>query len=263
MKRSEPIHSTKIIVGKIDTQTPVFSASMRSVVFHPSGTCRPIKAHEIVPHLRPPQGSGHGLNDTEILRQHNLYVTYNGHLVDASNINWSEADIRSFNFIQPAGPENVLGVVKFVFPNRHDVYMHDTPERSLFDKQARTFSHGCIRVQDPARFAEIILGEDKGWTSAQIGELLSGTLNNEVALSRPIPVHVTYFTAIADADGTVRFTGDPYGKDAGFATALVGRPVTLDIAPKPVDNQLGVQRRQRPPGFLEDAFDMLSGLFGN
>ena len=264
VKRSEPIHSTKIIVGKIDTQTPVFSASMRSVVFHPEWNVPDsIKAHEIVPHLRPPQGSGHGLNDTEILRQHNLYVTYNGHLVDASNINWSEADIRSFNFIQPAGPENVLGVVKFVFPNRHDVYMHDTPERSLFDKQARTFSHGCIRVQDPARFAEIILGEDKGWTSAQIGELLSGTLNNEVALSRPIPVHVTYFTAIADADGTVRFTGDPYGKDAGFATALVGRPVTLDIAPEPVDNQLGVQRRQRPPGFLEDAFDMLSGLFGN
>ena len=262
VKRSEPIHSTKIIVGKINTQTPVFSASMRTIVFHPEWNVPDsIKAHEIVPHLRPRQGSGHGLNDIEILRQHNLYVTYKGQLVDASNINWSEADIRSFNFIQPAGPKNVLGVVKFLFPNRHDVYMHDTPERFLFDKQARTFSHGCIRVQDPARFAEIILGEDKGWTSAQIGELLSGTLNNEIALSRSIPVHVTYFTAVADADGIVRFTGDPYRKDAGLAAALAGRPVTLDIAPEPVDNQVEASRRR--PGLFEDAFDILSGLFGN
>jgi murein L,D-transpeptidase YcbB/YkuD len=264
VKKSDTIHSTKIIVGKINTQTPIFSANMRFIVFHPEWNVPDsIKAHEIVPHLRPRQGSGQGPNDTEILRRHDLYVTYKGHPVDASNINWSQVDIRSFNFIQPAGPKNVLGVVKFLFPNRHDVYMHDTPERFLFDKQARTFSHGCIRVQDPARFAEIILGEDKGWTSAQIGALLSGTLNNEIALSRPIPVHVTYFTAVADADGKVRFTGDPYGKDAGLATALAGRPVTLDIAPEPVDNQLVAPRRQPQPGFFEDAFDILSGLFGN
>ena len=95
-----------------------------------------------------------------------------------------QVDIRRFNFIQPPGPTNVLGVVKFRFPNKHDIYMHDTPERFLFDKQARAFSHGCMRVQDPVRFAEILLGEDKGWSPSQITALLSGTPNNEIALSQ-------------------------------------------------------------------------------
>ena len=190
-------------------------------------------------------------------------VTYQGQPVDASNIDWSQVDFRRFNFIQPPGPKNVLGVVKFRFPNRHDVYMHDTPERFLFDKQARTFSHGCMRVQDPVRFAEIILGEDKNWSSVHIETLLSGPLNNEIALSRPIPVHLTYFTAVADADGKVRFSGDPYGKDARLATALAGRPVNLDIAPEPVDAQLEARRSRPASGIFEGAFDIFSGLFGN
>src|SRR5262249_23279960 len=263
VKRGELIHTAKIIVGKIDNQTPTFSANMRFIVFHPEWNVPDsIKAQEILPHLVPRQGYGQVPSDTEVLRRHNLLVTYQGQPVDASNIDWSQVDFRRFNFIQPPGPKNVLGVVKFRFPNRHDVYMHDTPERFLFDKQARTFSHGCMRIQDPLRFAEIILDEDKSWSSVQIETLLSGPLNNEIALSRPIPVHVTYFTAVADADGKVRFSGDPYGKDARLATALAGRPVNLDIAPEPVDAQLEA-RRARPAGLFEGAFDIFSGLFGN
>jgi murein L,D-transpeptidase YcbB/YkuD len=265
VKRNEPIHSAKIIVGKTDTQTPIFSAKMRYVVFHPEwGVPDSIKVQEILPYLRPRQGYWQGPSDTEILRRHNLHVTYGGQPIDASHVNWSQVDIRRFNFIQPAGPRNVLGVVKFRFPNKHDIYMHDTPERFLFDRQARTLSHGCMRVQDPVRFAEIILGEDKGWSSAQIRALLSGPLNNEITLSHPIPVHVTYFTAVADADGKVRFSGDPYGKDARLATALAGRPANLDIAPEPVDGQGPEARRGRPQTRVSaGGFDIFSGLFGN
>jgi L,D-transpeptidase YcbB len=264
VKRGEPIHSAKIIVGKIDNQTPMFSANMRYVVFHPEwGVPDSIKVQEILPQLRPRQGYGQGPSDLDILRQHNLRVTYEGQPVDASTVSWSQVDIRRFNFIQPPGPKNVLGVVKFRFPNRHDVYMHDTPERFLFDKQARAFSHGCMRVQDPVRFAEIILGEDKGWSSAQVQALLSGPLNNEITLSRKIPVHVTYFTAVADANGKVRFTGDPYAKDAWLAAALAGRPVNLDIPPEPIDTQLSDSRRGRPPGLFESGFNIFSVLFGN
>ena len=265
VKKGEPIHETKIIVGKTDMQTPVFSANMRYVVFHPEWNVpESIKVQELLPHLRPRQGYWQGPSDTDILRQHNLLVTYQGQPVDASTINWPQVDIRRFNFIQPPGPKNVLGVVKFRFPNRHDVYMHDTPERFLFDRQSRVFSHGCMRVQDPIRFAEIILGEDKGWSSAQVSGLLSGPLNNEIALSRSIPVHVTYFTAVADADGRVRFTGDPYGKDARLASALAGRQVTLDIAPEPVDSHVAESRRKRQqPWGSGGGFDIFSGLFGN
>ena len=264
VKKGEPIHSAKIIVGKIDNQTPTFSANMRFVVFHPEwGVPDSIKVQELLPQLRPRQGYGQGSSDNDILRQHDLRVTYEGQPVDASTVNWSQVDIRRFNFIQPPGPKNVLGVVKFLFPNRHDVYMHDTPERFLFDKQARAFSHGCMRVQDPVRFAEIILGQDKGWSPTQVEALLSGPLNNEITLSRPIPVHVTYFTAIADADGEVRFTGDPYANDARLATALAGQPVNLNIPPEPVDTQLSEGRRGRSQGLFDGGFDIFSGLFGN
>jgi murein L,D-transpeptidase YcbB/YkuD len=139
--------------------------------------------------------------------------------------------------------------------------MHDTPERFLLESQARAFSHGCMRVENPLRFAEIILGEDKGWSSTQIGALAAGQPNNEIALTHPIPVHVTYFTVVADADGNVRFTGDPYGKDERLASALAGRFVHLNIPPEAPDSQSTEARRARAR--TQGPSDIFSGLFGN
>jgi murein L,D-transpeptidase YcbB/YkuD len=263
VKKGETIHSAKIVVGKPSTPTPVFSANMRYVVFQPEWAVPDsIKMQEILPFLHPQQSYyGEGEINTDILRRHNLRVSYNGQFVDASRINWSQTDIRRFTFIQPPGPQNVLGVVKFRFPNKHDVYMHDTPERLLLEKQARAFSHGCMRVQNPLRFAEIILGEDKGWSSGQIGTLVSGPPNNEIPLTHPIPVHVTYFTAVANEDGNIRFTGDPYGKDERLASALAGRPVQLYIPPEAQGAELAEARRARATS--QGTFDIFSGLFGN
>jgi murein L,D-transpeptidase YcbB/YkuD len=263
VKKGETIHSAKIVVGKPSTETPVFSANMRYVVFQPEWAVPDsIKAQEILPSLRPQHSYyGEGGYNIDILRRHNLRVAYNGQFVDASRINWAQTDIRRITFIQPPGPQNVLGVVKFRFPNRHDVYMHDTPERFLLEMQARAFSHGCMRVENPLRFAEIILGEDKGWSSAQIGALAAGQPNNEIALAHPIPVHVTYFTAVADADGKVRFTGDPYGKDERLASALAGRFVHLNIPPEAPDSQLSEAHRARAR--TQSPLDIFSGLFGN
>jgi murein L,D-transpeptidase YcbB/YkuD len=263
VKKGETIHSAKIVVGKPSTETPVFSANMRYVVFQPEWAVPDsIKVQEILPSLRPEQSYyGEGGFNIDILRRHNLRVAYNGQFVDASRIDWTQTDIRRFTFIQPPGPQNVLGVVKFRFPNRHDVYMHDTPERFLFESPARAFSHGCMRVENPLRFAEIILGEDKGWSSAQIGALAAGQLNNEIALTHPIPVHVTYFTAVADADGNVTFTGDPYGKDERLASALAGRFVHLNIPPEAPDSQWTETRRARAR--TQGPLDIFSGLFGN
>ena len=141
-------------------------------------------------------------------------------------------DIRRFTFIQPPGTSNVLGAVKFRFPNRHDIYMHDTPQRELFEKPVRAFSHGCMRVQNPGKLAEILLGEDKGWSAEQVRDLMARGGNNEITLSTQIPVHVTYFTAVAGEDGHVKFQADLYGHDRRLIAALAGEAIAAGAGAK-------------------------------
>jgi len=227
MKDGASIFTEKIIVGTGQNPTPVFSANMQSVVFHPSwGVPDGIKSNEIGPALRRSSGDFFffGSGASSVLKRHGLSVTHNGRPVDPDSVNWGSVDIRQFHFSQPPGSTNVLGVVKFMFPNKHDVYMHDTPQRDLFNSQVRMFSHGCVRVQNPRRFAEIILGHDKGWPPAEIGRLLGGG-QNEVKLDKPIPVHITYFTAMVDDQGRMQTFGDAYGHDSRILSALEGRPV--------------------------------------
>ena len=270
VKKGQVIHSAKIIVGKVDTQTPIFSASMKYIVFNPEwGVPDSIKLKEILPYLRPASSDFFGFfggTDTRVLQRHNLRVSYNGRPVDPSQVDWSRTDIRRFQFIQPAGAANVLGVVKFRFPNKHDVYMHDTPQRELFNSPLRLFSHGCIRVEDPRRLAEILLGQDKGWSAAQVGSLLAEGYNNEIELMRPIPVHVTYFTAMAGDDGAVTRFGDPYGHDSRTASALAGKPLpppTID-AVEPGGEPIREVRRNKPRGGgTGSGTNPFSGLFGN
>jgi len=264
-KKGQQVHAAKIIVGKPETQTVIFSANMRYVVFHPEwGVPDSIKVKELAPYLRPSGGdffSIFGGADTRVLQKHNLRVSYNGRPVDPAGVNWGQVDVRRFTFIQPAGPTNVLGVVKFRFPNKHDIYMHDTPQRELFDKAVRTFSHGCIRVHNPGRLAEILLAEDKGWSAEHVRGLLAHGNNNEVTLERQVPVHVTYFTAVADDDGQVSHLGDIYGQDNRLQSALAGRPLPLEAPPLSDP----VQEAKRPgKGYKQSSGnDFFSGLFGN
>ena len=157
----------------------------------------------------------------------------------------------------------MLGVVKFRFPNKHDIYMHDTPQRELFEKQVRTFSHGCMRVHNPGRLAEILLEEDKGWSGAHVRGLLAQGYNNEVTLDKQIPVHVTYFTAVAGEDGTVQHFGDVYGHDNRLAAALAGRPLPLEpnAAGNPEDGQREAKRPQK--AYKQTSNDLFGGIFGN
>ena len=147
-----------------------------------------------------------------------------GHPVDPNSVDWSTADIRSYDFTQPPGPKNLLGIVKFRFPNKHDVYMHDTPERHLFGGATRVFSHGCMRVQNPVRLAEVLLEHDKGWGTDKVQEYVRR--GGEIKLTTPIPVHITYFTAVVDDDGKLHYRPDVYGLDGRVASALKGAPCT-------------------------------------
>ena len=125
--------------------------------------------------------------------------------------------------MQPPGADNPLGNVKFRFPNRHDVYMHDTPERGLFAQSFRALSHGCMRVEEPRRTAEVILAQDKGWSSEKVADMYNGS--NTVTLEKPVPVYLVYFTARVADDGHLATYGDIYGHDDRVMSALRGHPV--------------------------------------
>jgi L,D-transpeptidase YcbB len=216
VKNGEVIHSERIIAGKTDTQTPVFSDEMQTIVLHPFwGVPESIKVKELWPSLA--RGGG-------ALQRHGLRLQRNGRDIDPASVDWTRADIRNFHVYQPPGGGNVLGVVKFVFPNKHQVYMHDTPTKNLFGATQRTFSHGCMRVRNPVQLAEVLLAEDKAWAPARVAELVrSGPQNNEIALSRKIPVHVTYFTARVDEAGKAQLFPDVYGHEQRVTLALDGR----------------------------------------
>jgi L,D-transpeptidase YcbB len=221
--------SEKIVVGKLANPTPIFSADMQFIIFHPSWGVPPgMKVNELWPQLRDTGGWLFGTSASSVLRGHGLQVSYAGRPVDPDSVNWSSTDIRNFDFTQPPGPTNVLGIVKFRFPNKHDVYMHDTPERHLFGGATRVFSHGCMRVQNPVRLAEVLLEHDKGWGTDKVQEYVRR--GGEIKLTTPIPVHITYFTAVVDDDGKVHYRPDVYGLDGRVASALEGRAVHLVAA---------------------------------
>ncbi len=129
--------------------------------------------------------------------------------------------------MQRPGPNNALGRVKFMFPNEHAVYLHDTPSKYLFSRAERAFSHGCIRVENPFEFAEQLLGND-GWTQERFQEVLDGGETTNIMLSTPLPVLLMYWTAVADTNGVVHFYNDVYSRDEKVSAAL-DEPFRLDL----------------------------------
>ena len=141
--------------------------------------------------------------------------------VDPYSVNWSALSRMPYSLRQDSGSKNALGKVKFMFPNRFNVYLHDTPSKSLFDRDLRIFSHGCMRVQNPLDLAELILA-DQGWSRERIDATIAQGGQRIVNLKNPIPVHVTYLTAWVNKDGAVNFRRDPYKRDDQLAEALTG-----------------------------------------
>ncbi len=215
------IHTERVVVGKPDTQTPIFSDEMEQVIFHPFwGVPDSIKKADIQPSLA--RGS------SRVLERYNLRIQYNGKDIDPQGVDWATADMRKFHVYQPPGGENLLGVVKFRFPNKHDVYMHDTPQKNLFNAGVRAFSHGCMRVREPQRLAELLLAADQGWPASRVAAAINGgPQNNQINLRQKIPVHITYFTAAVEEDGKLRLFGDIYGHEQRIALGLEGKTQLL------------------------------------
>ena len=218
------VHTERIVAGLINKQTPIFSRPMRKIVFRPKWKIpESIKVREIWPSLVRSGGSG-------LMAQFGLRIeTKEGQPVPISSVDWAKADIRNYEVIQPPGPHGILGNIKFNFPNPHTVYMHDTQDKHLFAATQRTYSHGCMRVRNPAKLAEVLLSVDKGWDGTKIAELIqAGPLDNAVAIDRKIPVHITYFTAWIGDDGKLTTFRDVYGHERRITLALDGRWSEID-----------------------------------
>jgi L,D-transpeptidase YcbB len=250
VKNGKIINSDRIVAGQPAWPTPSFSADMKTIVFHPSwGVPDGIKRKELLPLLRNSSSGGlvglfTGARSSQaVLEAHKLQVYYNGRAIDPNQVDWKSANIAAYDFRQPPGPTNVLGAIKFMFPNKHDVYMHDTPERGLFARSFRGLSHGCMRVGDPRRLAEVLLAEDKGWSKDKVDSLFAGG-TQEVPLDAHIPVHNTYFTAMVDYQGNLRTFGDLYGLDASVGKALLGRKVRFETRSYD-DEVMAIQQEER------------------
>src|SRR5262249_44225510 len=198
-----------------------------------------------------------------LLEQYKLEVSYQGRPIDPDKVDWSTANIGAYEFRQPPGPTNPLGTLKFMFPNKHDVYMHDTPaiERDLFAKSYRGLSHGCMRVSEPLRLAVILLAQDKGWSEQQVQGLVNEGTTREVPLTTRIPVHMTYFTAMVDRQGNLQTFEDLYGLDARMGAILFGRKVQF-VTPRYDDEIRAMKARYRSAsGESPSLADAIASIF--
>jgi len=266
VKKGETIHSDKVVTGQPEWATPAFSANMKMIVFHPSwGVPDGIKRKELLPLLlSSSRGDLLGLftgaqSSRAVLEQHKLQVYYQGRPIDPNQVDWSSANIGAYEFRQPPGPTNVLGTIKFMFPNKHDVYMHDTPERDLFARSFHGLSHGCMRVADSHRLAAVLLAQDKGWSEQQVESQFTGP-TREVELTTRIPVHVTYFTVTVDHQGNLRTFGDLYGLDARMGASLFGGKVAF-ITPRYDDELRAMRARAGQSGSGLTLADVISNIF--
>ena len=212
-----------VIVGKTYHETPVFSDTIKYVVFNPYWNLTPsIASNETLPKLK---------KDSHYLKKHNMRIFKgwgpDAPELDATKIDWSKVskkDMNRYRVRQDPGPDNALGTLKLVFPNKYNVYLHDTPAHGLFKKEQRAFSHGCIRMDRPAEMAAWVLGgEEKGWSLARVNEIIASRKRQVAVLDQPVPVYILYRTAFVNPeDNTLYFYEDVYGRDKLLAKALFG-----------------------------------------
>lgn len=216
MEDGQSVMHMRTVVGqkKKRWQTPVFSDSMEYIVLNPNWYIPPsIAKREILPAAK---------RDPSYLRRRGIRVFSSAGAVNPSRINWANVSARNlpFRFQQRPGRNNALGTMKFIFPNRYNVYLHDTPSQAAFSREVRALSHGCIRVEKPMDLAEYILQRTESWTRKKIGSTLKRRKTRRVYLSEPLPVHLLYWTVEVTDDGTLQFYPDIYDSDAALAKAL-------------------------------------------
>ena len=209
-----PALTMRVVVGKPDAQTPIFSDEMTYLVFSPYWNVPPsIAQGETLPSI---------MSDPAFLARNNMEVVdASGNVVDPESVDLSNP--AAYRFRQRPGSDNSLGLVKFMFPNQFNVYLHDTPADSLFERAARSLSHGCVRVENPVALAQYVLRDQPEWTKDRILEAMHAGEEKTVKLKSAIPVYLGYWTARVRPDNTVQFRNDVYDIDGRLTARLADR----------------------------------------
>jgi murein L,D-transpeptidase YcbB/YkuD len=216
------VFETRVVIGKNvpDQRSPEFSDLMEHMVINPSwGVPRSIIVKEYLPLL---QANPNAVSHLQVIDR-------NGRVVSRGAVNFAAYSARTFPFAlrQPPSDDNALGLVKFMFPNPYNIYLHDTPSKSLFAKEVRAYSHGCIRVADPFDLAHALLSVQSADAEAEFDTKLKTGNETTVKLLAPVPVHLVYFTAYPGAKGRIGYRRDIYGRDAALFAALDAAGVEL------------------------------------
>ncbi len=211
---------TNVVVGQNYTKTPIFKGQMSYIVMNPTWTVPRSISGGIIKKMK---DNPNYLNEKDF-----VVVDSRRNPVDSKSIDWANASRKNFPywFVQQPSENNSLGQIKFMFPNKYSIYLHDTPAKSLFQQDQRAFSHGCVRVDEPLTLAEKILGTSDGWSRSKIDDAISAQETQKVTLSNPLDVFLMYWTVAANTDDGLHFYSDVYNRD----------PVLLEKLTKPLSN---------------------------
>ncbi len=215
IENDEVVSRHAAVVGKSDRQTPVLRSRVHQINFNPFWTIpRSIVRKDLVPKARL-----YARNGKDILSEYRIDAYSGNRKINPSRINWNSSAVYNYTYRQQPWKDNSLGFVKINFNNAHSVYMHDTPSKSLFARNFRAQSSGCVRVQNVKQLVSWLLESNKGWDYKRVSEFEQSGARQDVGLRKSVPVYFVYITAWATKDGRVNFRRDVYGRDRVGATA--------------------------------------------
>lgn len=219
VEKNKIINKHRVVVGKFTTKTPTFDASMQYLILNPYWAIPySISSQEILPQIKK--------NVSVIEKKGYTIMDQNRNKVDYSSVDWSKVTASNFNYriTQTRSGGTALGKVKFIFPNNHSIYFHDTPSKSLFKNDVRAYSHGCVRVHEPLKLAEYILKkQDTNLTYDSIVALTNTNNQKRFNLKKQIPVHIDYYTAFVDENDDIQFYRDIYNRDKVYKKLLFSK----------------------------------------
>ncbi|OYU93208.1 MAG: murein L,D-transpeptidase [Bacteroidetes bacterium B1(2017)] len=215
-ENGKPISESKVVVGKMATKTSIFKGQLSTVVLNPYwGLPNSIVINEVLPKIK---------SNVSYLSRNNIEVFSKNSIIDPRTVNWSQYKTQvPYNFRQKPGKNNSLGKIKFLFPNNYNIYLHDTPSKSLFTETNRSFSHGCIRVENPKNLAEYILRNDTQWNIEHIEKILKTDIEKRITVKPTIPVYLLYLTSWVNHRGKLNFRKDIYLHDKKLASEIFAK----------------------------------------